>query len=249
MVNPGNIKKRITVIPALDIIDGKCVRLSKGAYDRKKVYGSDPLEMAKRFEQAGLKRLHVVDLDGAREGRLVNRATLEKIAGGTGLEIDFGGGLRSDDDINNAFACGVRQITAGSIAIHKPEKVQSWLQKYGAEKIILGADVRNMKIAVHGWQKQTAIELLPFLKNYFSAGLRTVICTDIERDGMLGGPALDLYAKIRQTLPALKIIASGGVGSLEDVIRLEEAGIDAVIIGKALYEHTISLKDLERFLC
>jgi len=233
----------------MDIIDGKYVRLSKGAYDRKKVYGTDPLEMAKRFEQAGLQRLHVVDLDGAREGRLVNRATLEKIAGGTGLEIDFGGGLRSDDDIHSAFDCGVRQITAGSIAIHQPEKVQRWLQKYGAEKIILGADVRNMKIAVHGWQEQTAIELLPFLKNYFSAGLRTVICTDIERDGMLGGPALDLYAKIRQSLPALKLIASGGVGSLKDVTRLKDAGIDGVIIGKAIYEHKISLKDLEGFLC
>ncbi len=236
------------IIPAIDIIDGKCVRLTKGDYATKKVYDSDPVEVARRFEDHGVKYLHVVDLDGARSQHIVNYKTLEKIASKTNLQIDFGGGLKSDDDLHIAFESGASQVTGGSIAVKNRDLFISWLEKWGSEKIILGADVKNEKIAVSGWQEETSVELLPFVQDYFEKGVRYLICTDISKDGMLEGPAFELYGKIGAVVPGIRLIASGGVTSVADLEKLSEMNMDGAIVGKAIYENKISLKELERFI-
>ena len=237
----------IEIIPAIDIIDGKCVRLSQGDYDSKKVYNENPVEVAKEFEANGVRRLHVVDLDGAASHHVVNYRVLEQIAVRTSLVIDFGGGVKSDEDLKIAFESGAQMVTGGSIAVKDPELFCHWLEIYGSEKIILGADVKEHKIAVNGWKDESACELFPFLENYIDKGIRKVICTDISCDGMLSGPSIDLYKEIRDEIPFLYIIASGGVSSIEDIEKLSEAGIPAVIFGKAIYEGKIQLKDLLRF--
>ena len=237
----------IELIPAIDLIDGKCVRLTQGDYSSKKTYNEDPLEVAKMFEDCGIRRLHVVDLDGAREGRIINYATLERLATRTSLIIDFGGGLKSDMDLEIAFNCGAQMVTGGSIAVKEPDIFILWLRQYGNPKIILGADSKNGKIAINGWQNTTDKELIPFIEDYQKQGIRKVICTDISRDGMLQGPAIDLYRAIRKTLPDIYLIASGGISSVNDIETLDAAGIPAVIFGKAIYEGRIQLKDLIRF--
>jgi len=239
----------ITIIPAIDIIDGQCVRLTKGRFDTKKIYFKDPLDAAMHFEQAGIKRLHMVDLDGARQNKIVNWKVLEDVSNRTNLVIDFGGGIQSDADIQTAFDCGAEKITAGSIAVKNKQLVLSWLKKYGTEKIILGADVKNDKIAVSGWQKISQRTLIEFLEEYYSEGFREVISTDISRDGVLSGPAFKLYKDIKRKFPGLFVIASGGVSKIDDVKKLDEAGIDGVIIGKAIYEGKIKLQELKQFLC
>ncbi len=238
----------IEIIPAIDIIEGKCVRLSQGEYNSKKVYSEDPLEVAKELEAHGVKRLHVVDLDGAISNHIVNYRVLERIASGTSLIIDFGGGVKSDEDLNMAFESGAQMVTGGSIAVKQPETFCRWLKVYGAEKIILGADVKDHIIAVNGWKEDSAHEVLPFLDKYQKEGVQKVICTDISCDGMLQGPSMALYREIMEKIPKLYLIASGGVSCKGDIYRLEEAGVPAVIFGKALYEGCISLKDLEVFL-
>ncbi|MGM9759637.1 MAG: 1-(5-phosphoribosyl)-5-[(5-phosphoribosylamino)methylideneamino]imidazole-4-carboxamide isomerase [Parabacteroides sp.] len=237
----------IELIPAIDLIDGKCVRLTQGDYDTKKVYNEDPLEVAKQFEDYGIRRLHVVDLDGARQGRIINYRTLERLASHTALIIDFGGGLKQDGDLEIAFESGAQMVTGGSIAVKNPDRFSSWIQRFGSERILLGADAKERKIAVSGWEEKTDLELIPFMEAYHKKGIRKAICTDIGRDGMLQGPAIELYQEIREALPELYLIASGGVSSLEDIERLHEAGIPAVIFGKAIYEGKIQLKDLIRF--
>lgn len=239
----------ITIIPAIDIIDGKCVRLTQGDYARKKIYADDPLEVAREFEAAGVRRLHLVDLDGARQGKTVNHRVLESIAAHTQLHIDFGGGLRTTEDVRRAFDCGARQITAGSVAVHHKERVAEWLSEFGAEKIILGADVKNGYIAVSGWQDTSALTMEAFLSKYATLGIRQIISTDVARDGALKGPAFALYESIKKNHPELYLIASGGVSAIEDVNELNRRKIDGVIIGKALYEGKITLKQLESFLC
>lgn len=236
----------IELIPAIDIIDGKCVRLTQGDYDSKKVYNEDPLEVAKSFEGCGLKRLHVVDLDGAREGRIINYRILERIAVNTSLKIDFGGGLKCDKDLEIAFDCGAQMITGGSIAVKSPEVFDEWLKRYGNERIILGADAKNEKIAVGGWQETTTNDLIPFIEEYHNKGISKVICTDISRDGMLQGPSTALYKKIREALPDIYLIASGGISSVQDIEELDNAGIPAVIFGKAVYEGKITWQELEK---
>lgn len=237
----------IELIPAIDLIDGKCVRLTQGDYDTKKIYNEDPLEVAKAFEQHGIRRLHVVDLDGAREGRIINYRTLERLASRTSLIIDFGGGLNEDGDLEIAFESGAQMVTGGSIAVKKPEVFSTWITKFGSGKIILGADAKERKIAVGGWKETTDRELIPFIREYHEKGITKVICTDIGRDGMLQGPATELYKEIREAVPLIYVIASGGVSSIGDIEKLEEAGIPAVIFGKAIYEGKIQLKDLLRF--
>ncbi len=238
----------IELIPAIDIIDGKCVRLSQGDYNSKKVYNENPVEVAKAFEDQGIRRLHVVDLDGAASHHIVNYKVLEKIASQTSLIIDFGGGLKSDEDLTIAFESGAQMITGGSIAIKDPELFTGWLRKYGSERIILGADAKDKKIAVNGWKDATTVELLPFLKEYTEKGISKVICTDISKDGMLQGPSTGLYQKILAGFPEMYLIASGGVSSIDDIYKLEEAKVPAVIFGKAIYEGKIELKDLTRFI-
>lgn len=238
----------IEIIPAIDIIDGKCVRLSQGDYDSKKVYNENPVEVAKEFEDNGIRRLHVVDLDGAASNHVVNYRTLEQIAHRTSLIIDFGGGVKSDEDLMIAFENGAQMVTGGSIAVKNPERFSRWIEQYGSEKIILGADVKDHKIAVNGWKDESTCELFPFLDGYVHKGIEKVICTDISCDGMLAGPSLKLYKEILEKYPTLYLIASGGVSSVGDIEALEEAGIPAVIFGKALYEGRITLKELLRFL-
>ena len=238
----------IEIIPAIDLIDGKCVRLSQGDYSQKTVYYDDPLDVAKMFEDAGIRRLHVVDLDGAKAQHIVNHKILERIATHTNLVIDFGGGLKSDDDLRIAFESGAAMITGGSIAVKNPEVFMSWIQQFGAEKIILGADVKNRKIAVGGWLETTDIDLMPFIEEYMKKGISKVICTDISKDGMLEGPAIPLYQEMLQKEPEMYLIASGGVSSIADIDKLQEHRIPAVIIGKAIYEGRIALKDLAKFL-
>lgn len=237
----------IELIPAIDLIEGKCVRLTQGDYATRKVYNEDPLDVARQFEDHGIRRLHLVDLDGAKAGRIINYKVLEKLATQTGLVIDFGGGLKSDDDLRIAFDCGAEMITGGSIAVKQPERFLSWLTQYGAGRIILGADAKDKKIAVSGWEEGTDFELIPFVRDYQAKGVQKIICTDIGRDGMLQGPAIDLYKELQEALPGLYLIASGGVSSIADIERLAEAGIPAVIFGKAIYEGRIPLKELERF--
>lgn len=236
---------KIEIIPAIDLIDGKCVRLSQGEYDSRKVYDGQPLEVAKAFEAHGIRRLHVVDLDGAASQHIVNYRVLEQLATHTSLVIDFGGGLKTDDDLRIAFECGAQMVTGGSIAVKSPETFCRWIQIYGSDRIILGADVKEGCIAVNGWKEKSECQLLPFLDKYVRLGVTQAICTDIGRDGMLKGPALELYREICRHQPSLKLIASGGVGSMADIYALEEAQIPAVILGKAFYEGHITLKDLE----
>lgn len=238
----------IELIPAIDIIDGKCVRLSQGDYNSKKVYNENPVEVAKELEAHGIRRLHVVDLDGAVSHHVVNYRTLEQIASRTSLVIDFGGGVKSDEDLVIAFESGAQMITGGSIAVKNPERFCHWLQTYGSERIILGADVKDHKIAVNGWKDESACELFPFLEDYIGKGIRKVICTDINCDGMLQGPSISLYKEMLEVHPDLYLIASGGVGSAEDIRQLEATGIPAVIFGKALYEGRITFKELEAFM-
>lgn len=238
----------IELIPAIDIIDGKCVRLSQGDYDSKKVYNENPVEVARELESHGIRRLHVVDLDGAASHHVVNYTTLERIATHTSLIIDFGGGVKSDKDLMIAFECGAKMVTGGSIAVTDPDLFCGWLQKYGSERIILGADVKDEMIAVNGWKDESACELFPFLKGYVEKGMHKVICTDISCDGMLQGPSTLLYKKILKEYPELYLIASGGVSCVDDIRALEAAGVPAVIFGKALYEGRISFKELESFL-
>ncbi len=237
----------IDIIPAIDIIEGKCVRLSQGDYNQKKVYNENPLEVAKMFEEHGIKRLHLVDLDGAKAGNIVNYKVLETIATKTNLVIDFGGGLKSNDDLRIAFESGAQMITGGSIAVKNPEVFTGWIVKYGAEKIILGADAKDEKIAVGGWIETSDLDLLPFVKGYKDKGITKVICTDISKDGMLQGPSVELYKKMLQEFPDLYLVASGGVSNMEDIDQLVEAKVPAVITGKAIYEGKIDLKKLEKY--
>ncbi len=236
------------IIPAIDIIEGKCVRLTKGNYDTKKVYNENPIEVAKAFEDAGIKYLHLVDLDGAKAKHIVNYKVLEQIATKTNLNIDFGGGLKSDEDLHIAFNSGARQITGGSIAVKDPMTFESWLNAYGNDKIILGADCNNEKIAVSGWQEESELEVLPFIDNYRTKGVDYVICTDIAKDGMMEGPSIDLYKRIIESSSDIKLIASGGVTTLNDINALIQIGCEGAIIGKAIYEGSITLKALEPYL-
>ena len=238
----------IELVPAIDMIEGKCVRLTQGDYDTQKIYNESPLEVAKQFQDAGVTRLHMVDLDGAKAGHIVNYRMLEKVASHTDLSIDFGGGLKSDDDLHIAFDCGAQMVTGGSIAVKNPDLFLSWITRYGSERIILGADAKEKKIEISSWKEGTAIDLIPFIKDYQSKGISKVICTDIARDGMLQGPAVKLYQEMQQEMPGLYVIASGGVSSMGDIERLEEANIPAVIFGKAIYEGRISLKEIETFI-
>ncbi len=236
------------LIPAIDIIDGKCVRLSKGDYGTKKIYNEDPLEVAKSFEAHGIQYLHLVDLDGARSNHIVNHKVLETLASKTGLKIDFGGGLKTDRDLHIAFDSGADQITGGSIAVKEPETFLGWLETYGPERIILGADARDEKVAVSGWEEDSDKELLPFIEQFQGKGIKYVICTDIGRDGMLQGPSFGLYQKILDRVKDLDLIASGGISTFEELPRLAEMGCGGCIIGKAIYENRISLRQLEQYI-
>lgn len=238
----------IELIPAIDIIDGKCVRLSQGDYHSQKVYNENPVEVAKMFEAHGIRRLHIVDLDGAASKHIVNHKVLETVAGQTSLIIDFGGGIKSDEDLHIAFESGAKMVTLGSIAVKEPETLVKWINTYGSERIILGADTKDRKIAVNGWMEYSNMELMPFIDEYMKKGVTKVLCTDISRDGMLNGPSTDLYKKIMETHPDLHLIASGGISSMKDIEMLEEAGIPAVVFGKAFYEGRITLQELEAFL-
>ena len=234
----------IELIPAIDIINGQCVRLTKGDYDQKTVYRDSPAEVAREFEQIGFRRLHVVDLDGAKSKHIVNDAVLKGITKETNLIVDFGGGIKTDEDIEKAFAAGASMVTIGSIAVTHPDLFLGWLEKYGSERMILGADVRHGKISINGWKEDSSEDLLPFLKKYVDAGVRNVLCTEISKDGTMAGPAIDLYKQIMEAYPELHLIASGGVSSKEDIMALNEAGIPAVVFGKAIYEGKINLKEL-----
>ena len=249
------------IIPAIDIIEGKCVRLSKGDYETKKIYNENPLEVAKSFEAHGIQYLHLVDLDGAKSSRIVNYKVLEQIASKTSLKIDFGGGLKSDADLKIAFENGANQITGGSIAIKQPEVFKNWLQQYGADKIILGADAMNEKVAISGWLEESKEEVIPFIQSYQQEGIQYVICTDISKDGMLEGPSFELYQRIldsdlsnragqieRSREARLKLIASGGISTFDELPKLAELGCEGTIIGKAIYEGRITLKQLELFI-
>lgn len=236
------------IIPAIDIIEGQCVRLSKGDYDTKKIYNENPLEVAKAFEASGIEYLHLVDLDGAKSKHIVNHKILEKIASQTQLKIDFGGGLKSDKDLQIAFECGAQQITGGSVAVTNKSLFLDWLEKYGAERIILGADAKDGKIATGGWKESSDLEIEKFISDFVIKGIQYVISTDISKDGMLQGPSVDLYKSILQNNPDLKLIASGGISNLQDIEDVFEMGCEGVIIGKAIYENRISLKELEKFI-
>ena len=234
----------IELIPAIDIINGQCVRLTKGDYQQKTVYSDSPAEVAKGFEQLGYKRLHVVDLDGAKSKHIVNDEVLRRITTETQLTVDFGGGIKTDEDIRKAFDAGAKMVTVGSIAVQRPELCFEWLDKYGAERIILGADVRHGKISINGWKEDSDEDLLPFLRKYIDAGIKNVLCTEISKDGTLAGPAIDLYKSVMRVYPELHLIASGGVSSIDDIKALDAAGIPAVVFGKAIYEGKINLKEL-----
>lgn len=233
----------IELIPAIDIIEGKCVRLTKGNYDTKTVYG-DPVDMAKLLEDKGFTRLHMVDLDGAKSKHIVNVHVLNTITSTTALTVDFGGGIKTDDDITKAFDNGAAMVTIGSVAISNPDLFDGWLDKYGAEKIILGADVRNGKISINGWKEDSDTDLLPFLERYVRHGVKTVLCTEISRDGMMGGTAVELYSQIMDAYPSLHLIASGGVSKADDIYELNQRGIPAVVFGKSIYEGKIDLQHL-----
>ncbi len=236
------------IIPAIDLIGGKCVRLSQGDYSSKKEYHDDPLEMAKRFEGAGISRLHLVDLDGAKAKKIVNADVLQRISSGTSLKVDFGGGIQANEEIEKAFELGAKQVTGGSIAVKNPELFQSWIKTYGSEKIILGADAKDRKIAVGGWEETTSVELIPFIKDYVAQGISYVICTDVAKDGLLQGPSVDLYKEILKEIPGVKLIASGGVSSVKDLEELEKIGVYGTIVGKAYYEGRVTLEELAAFV-
>ena len=233
----------IELIPAIDIIEGKCVRLTKGDYEQKTIYGN-PIEMAREFERIGFRRLHVVDLDGAKSRHIVNSQVLRDITSETSLIVDFGGGIKTDEDIEQAFDAGASMVTVGSVAVTQPELFERWLAKYGAERMILGADVRNGLISINGWKEDSSEELLPFLKQYVGMGVHHVLCTEISKDGTLAGPALELYKEIMAAYPELNLIASGGVSSIDDIKQLDAAGIPSVVFGKAIYEGKIKLEEL-----
>ena len=234
----------IELIPAIDLIDGKCVRLTLGDYSQKTVYHDDPVAIAQEFESQGIRRLHVVDLDGAKSRHIVNGDVLRAITENTHLVVDFGGGIKSDADIEQAFDQGASMVTIGSVAVKSPELFLSWLNRFGADRIILGADVRNGKISINGWMESSSEDLIPFLGRYIREGVRHVLCTDISRDGMLSGPAISLYSDILREYPALHLIASGGVSSNDDILALERAGVPSVVFGKAYYEGKIDLTHL-----
>lgn len=235
------------LIPAIDIINGQCVRLTKGDYDTKKVYNESPVEVAKAFEGAGLTHVHVVDLDGARAKHIVNAKVLEEIASKTSLRVDFGGGIKSATDLQTAFDCGASQVTLGSIAVSAPELVLEWLEKFGSEHLILGADAKNRRIATHGWEQDSGLDVIDFVKDYTQKGFEYVLCTDVAKDGMLQGPSLELYYELLEELPEIVLIASGGVTTMDDIYQCAELGCAAAVIGKAIYEGNISLKELEQY--
>lgn len=234
----------IELIPAIDIINGQCVRLTKGDYNQKKVYNDNPVEVAKHFEELGFKRLHVVDLDGAKSKHIVNDGVLKEITKATNLVVDFGGGIKTKDDIEKAFEAGASMVTVGSVAVTNGQLFLDWIEIYGAERLILGADVRNGKISINGWKEDSSEELLPFLKHYVDKGVKNVLCTEISKDGTLQGPAIDLYKDIMKAYPDMHLIASGGVSSNDDITDLNKAGIPAVVFGKAFYEGKIDIKSL-----
>ncbi|MEL6538092.1 MAG: 1-(5-phosphoribosyl)-5-[(5-phosphoribosylamino)methylideneamino]imidazole-4-carboxamide isomerase [Bacteroidota bacterium] len=236
------------IIPAIDLIDGKCVRLTQGDYAQKKEYSDDPVSVAQQFEAAGIRRLHVVDLDGAKAKQLVNLPVVQAICENTTLQVDFGGGIRREEDVETIINAGVHQVTAGSIAAREPERVMTWISRFGSERIILGADVKNMQIAVHGWQEQSNWELFEFLEMYLDRGVEYAICTDVNKDGMMSGPATQLYRQVISHFPQLKLIASGGVAELEDLHRLQDVGVYGAIVGKAFYEGAISMEALSGFV-
>lgn len=237
-------KLQITPIPAIDLIEGKCVRLTQGDYATSHVYAEDPVDMARRFEDMGFTRLHLVDLDGAKSRHVVNDHVLKAITRATKLIVDFGGGVKTDDDMARVLDAGAEMVTCGSIAVTQPDTVLGWMEKYGAEHLILGADVKDGKISINGWQEDSAHELMPFLQRYLDAGMMHVLCTDISRDGMLQGPATVLYGSIMKAFPHCRLIASGGVSCIEDILQLDKAGVPAVVFGKAIYEGKINMKEL-----
>lgn len=237
-------KLQITPIPAIDLIEGKCVRLTQGDYATSHVYAEDPVDMARRFEDMGFTRLHLVDLDGAKSRHVVNDHVLKAITRATKLIVDFGGGVKTDDDMSRVLDAGAEMVTCGSIAVTQPDTVLGWMERYGAEHLILGADVKEGKISINGWQEDSAYELMPFLQRYLDAGMMHVLCTDISRDGMLQGPATALYGSIMQAFPHCRLIASGGVSCIEDILQLDKAGVPAVVFGKAIYEGKINMKEL-----
>ncbi|EOZ95446.1 Phosphoribosylformimino-5-aminoimidazole carboxamide ribotide isomerase [Indibacter alkaliphilus LW1] len=235
------------IIPAIDIIAGKCVRLTQGDYGQKKEYHDSPLEMAKRFEDAGIKRLHLVDLDGAKAKKIINQHVLQSITSGTSLQVDFGGGVQSDEDVALAFELGAHQLTGGSIAVKNPGMFESWIAKYGGDKIILGADAKDRKIAISGWEETTSVDLIDFIKDYHAKGISYVICTDVAKDGLLQGPSTALYKEILQEIPSIKLIASGGVAQVKDLEELQKTGVYGTIVGKAYYEGRITLDEMAAF--
>jgi phosphoribosylformimino-5-aminoimidazole carboxamide ribotide isomerase len=239
----------IQIIPAIDMIDGKCVRLTQGDYGKKTIYNENPLEVALEFEDAGLTRLHLVDLDGAKAKKVVNWKVLEKISSKTSLHIDFGGGVQSEDDINIVFESGAKQVTGGSVAVKQPALFEHWLSVYGGERIILGADAKNEKIAVSGWEEGTQLWVYDFVEKYLEKGVKYAISTDVAKDGLLQGPSFDLYRNLQERCPDLSIIASGGVSSMSDLEKLEEMNLYGVIVGKAIYEGRIKLSELKKFMC
>ena len=237
-------KLQITPIPAIDLIEGKCVRLTQGDYTTSHVYAEDPVDMARRFEDMGFTRLHLVDLDGAKSRHVVNDHVLKAITRATKLIVDFGGGVKTDDDMSRVLDAGAEMVTCGSIAVTQPDTVLGWMERYGAEHLILGADVKDGKISINGWLEDSAYELMPFLQRYLDAGMMHVLCTDISRDGMLQGPATALYSSIMQAFSHCRLIASGGVSCIEDILQLDKAGVPAVVFGKAIYEGKINMKEL-----
>ena len=237
-------KLQITPIPAIDLIEGKCVRLTQGDYATSHVYAEDPVDMARRFEDMGFTRLHLVDLDGAKSRHVVNDHILKAITRATKLIVDFGGGVKTDDDMARVLDAGAEMVTCGSIAVTQPDTVLGWMERYGAEHLILGADAKDGKISINGWQEDSAHELMPFLQRYLDAGMMHVLCTDISRDGMLQGPATVLYSSIMQAFPHCRLIASGGVSCIEDILQLDKAGVPAVVFGKAIYEGKINMNEL-----
>jgi phosphoribosylformimino-5-aminoimidazole carboxamide ribotide isomerase len=238
----------IEIIPAIDIIDGKCVRLSQGDYQTKKIYSESPAAVAKEFEAAGINRLHIVDLDGAKQGKIINLKTLETVASNTRLKIDFGGGIKTTGDVQSVFNAGAAMINIGSIAVKKPELVEEWITVFTAGKILLGADVKEENIMINGWQQSANINILNYISTYIYKGINSIFCTDVSKDGLLQGTSIDLYKKILSAFPQLNLIASGGVASIEDVEELNAIGCSGVIIGKALYEGRIQVTELKKFL-
>lgn len=234
----------IELIPAIDIIDGKCVRLTKGDYGQKKIYNENPLDVALDMERCGFRRLHVVDLDGAKSKHIVNIGVLRQITANTNLTVDFGGGIKTEDDIRMAFDNGAQMVTVGSVAVTNPELFMAWLAKFGSERMILGADVRNGMISINGWKEDTGTPLLPFLKSYVDNGVKNILCTEISKDGTLGGPAIELYSSIMCEYPHINLIASGGVSCIDDIDSLDRAGIPSVVFGKAIYEGRIDMRVL-----